>query len=42
MAFVSDPGWRGKRHGLGREIDGAVNAMTAALAALAKAATGSP
>jgi hypothetical protein len=42
MAVASDLGWRGKRHGLGREIDGDVNAMIAALAALAKAATGSP
>jgi len=38
----NDPSWLAKRHGLGHETDGAVNAMTAALAAVAKSATGSP
>jgi len=38
----NDPGWLAKRHGLGHEVDAAVNAMTAALAAVAKAATTSP
>jgi uncharacterized protein (DUF302 family) len=33
----NDPSWLAKRHG--REVDEAVNAMTAALAAVAKAAT---
>jgi len=36
----NDPSWLAKRHGLGREADAAVNAMSAALGALAKAATG--
>ena len=38
----NDPSWLAKRHGLGHEADGAVNAVTAALAAVAKAATASP
>jgi uncharacterized protein (DUF302 family) len=38
----NDPGWLAKRHGLGREVDAAVNAVTAALASVAKAATASP
>jgi uncharacterized protein (DUF302 family) len=38
----NDPSWVAKRHGLGQEVDGAANAMTAALAALTKAATTSP
>jgi uncharacterized protein (DUF302 family) len=38
----NDPSWFAKRHGLGHEVDGAVNAMTGALAAIAKAATASP
>src|SRR5499427_3623809 len=37
----NDPGWLAKRHGLGSEVAAAVNGMTAALAAVAKAATGS-
>jgi uncharacterized protein (DUF302 family) len=37
----NDPGWLARRHGLGNEVAAAVNGMTAALAALAKAATGS-
>jgi len=36
----NDPSWLAKRHGLGHEADAAVNAMTGALGALAKAATG--
>jgi uncharacterized protein (DUF302 family) len=35
----NDPAWLAQRHGLGHEVDAAVNAMTAALAALARAAT---
>jgi uncharacterized protein (DUF302 family) len=38
----NDPSWLAKRHGHGREVDEAVNAMTAALAAVAKAATAAP
>jgi uncharacterized protein (DUF302 family) len=37
----NDPGWLAKRHGLGREVDPTVGALTAALAALAKSATSS-
>ena len=37
-----DPGWLVKRHGVGHEADAAVNAMAAALDALAKAAAASP
>jgi len=37
-----DPGWLAKRHGLGQEVEAVVNAMTAALVALAKAATAYP
>jgi uncharacterized protein (DUF302 family) len=37
----NDPGWLAKRHGLGNEAAVAVSGMTAALAAVAKAATGS-
>jgi uncharacterized protein (DUF302 family) len=37
----NDPGWLAKRHGLGSEVAAAVNGMTAALAAVTKAATGS-
>ena len=36
-----DPGWIAKRHGLGGEVEPALNAMTAALAGVAKMATGS-
>src|SRR5262249_1893870 len=35
----NDPGWIAKRHGLGHELDGPLNAMTGLLAALAHAAT---
>jgi uncharacterized protein (DUF302 family) len=38
----NDPSWLAKRHGLGHDSDAAVGAMTAALAAVAKAATASP
>ena len=38
----NDPSWLAKRHGLGYDSDAAVGAMTAALAAVAKAATASP
>src|SRR5271169_544247 len=37
----NDPAWLAKRHGLTREADASVSALAAALAALAKAATGS-
>jgi len=36
----NDPAWLAKRHGLGREVDAAVGGMSAALAAVAAAATG--
>jgi uncharacterized protein (DUF302 family) len=35
----NDPGWLAKRHGIGAETEPAVNNMTAALNAVAKAAT---
>jgi uncharacterized protein (DUF302 family) len=38
----NDPSWLAKRHGLGPEIEAAVAAMAAVLAAVAKAATVSP
>jgi uncharacterized protein (DUF302 family) len=38
----SDPAWLAKRHGLGHEVDATVGALTAALDALARAATKSP
>ena len=38
----NDPGWLAKRHGLGHEVDATVSALTAALNALAKAATAPP
>jgi len=38
----NDPRWLAERHGLGHEVDAAVNGMSAALAAIAKAATTSP
>jgi uncharacterized protein (DUF302 family) len=38
----NDPSWLAKRHGLGHEVEAAVSKMTAALAAVAKAATASP
>ena len=34
----NDPAWLAQRHGLGHEVEAAVNAMAAALAAVAKAA----
>ena len=37
----NDPAWLAKRHGLTREADASASALAAALAALAKAATGS-
>src|SRR5271157_2733291 len=36
----NDPDWLAKRHGLGHEVDATVTALTGALHALAKAATG--
>src|SRR5258708_18670658 len=38
----NDPGWLATRHGLGPEVDATVNALAAALDALARAATASP
>jgi uncharacterized protein (DUF302 family) len=38
----NDPAWLAKRHGLGHEVDPTVNALAAALNALATAATTSP
>jgi uncharacterized protein (DUF302 family) len=38
----NDPRYFAKRHGLGREVEAAVNAMAAALDALAKAAATAP
>jgi uncharacterized protein (DUF302 family) len=38
----NDPAWLAKRHGLGHEAEATVNALAAALGALAKAATSSP
>jgi uncharacterized protein (DUF302 family) len=38
----NDPSWLAKRHEHGHEVDEAVNAMTRALAAVAKAVTASP
>ena len=35
----NDPSWIAKRHGLGHEADATVGGLTAALSALAKAAT---
>ena len=35
----NDPAWIAERHGLGREVDATVAALTAALAAFAKGAT---
>jgi uncharacterized protein (DUF302 family) len=37
-----DPGWLAKRHGAGHDSDATLNAMTAGLSAVAKAATASP
>jgi len=39
--FLTNPRWLAKRHGLGDERDQALNAMAAALDAIAKAATSS-
>ena len=36
----NDPGWFAKRHGLGKDAGPTVNALTGALRAIAKAATG--
>jgi uncharacterized protein (DUF302 family) len=38
----NDPSWLAKRHGLGRETEATVSAMTAALDTVASAATTSP
>jgi uncharacterized protein (DUF302 family) len=38
----NDPSWLAKRHGLGPDVDPAVNAMAAALSAVARKATISP
>ena len=38
----NDPGWLVKRHGMGREMDATVATLSAALNAVAKAATTSP
>jgi uncharacterized protein (DUF302 family) len=38
----NDPSWLAQRHGLGHEVDAAVKAIAAALAAAAKTATTSP
>jgi uncharacterized protein (DUF302 family) len=38
----NDPSWLAQRHGLGHEVEAPVAAMTAALAAMARAATTSP
>jgi len=38
----NDPSWLAKRHGLDQQADATVGALTAALDALAKAATASP
>ncbi len=38
----NDPAWLAGRHGVGADLDAAVSGMTAALAAVAKAATASP
>jgi uncharacterized protein (DUF302 family) len=38
----NEPSWIAKRHGLGHEADATVNAMSAALDAIARAATTSP
>jgi uncharacterized protein (DUF302 family) len=38
----NDPAWLAKRHGLGHEAEATVNALAAALGALAKTATSSP
>jgi uncharacterized protein (DUF302 family) len=36
----NDPGWLAERHGLGKDVEPTVNALTGALRAIAKAATG--
>jgi len=36
----NDPSWLAKRHGAGHDVEGTVTALTGALHALAKAATG--
>ena len=38
----NDPSWLAKRHGLGHEVEAPVNAMTAALDAIARTATAAP
>jgi uncharacterized protein (DUF302 family) len=38
----NDPAWLAKRHGLGHDVEATVNALAAALGAVAKAATTSP
>jgi uncharacterized protein (DUF302 family) len=38
----NDPSWLAQRHGLGREVEATITAMTTMLGALAKAATAAP
>jgi uncharacterized protein (DUF302 family) len=38
----NDPRWLANRHGLGHEVDAAVNALAGALNALARTATAGP
>jgi uncharacterized protein (DUF302 family) len=38
----NDPGWLAKRHGAGNDVEATVAALTGALGAIAKAASGSP
>ena len=38
----SDPGWLAERHGLGKDAEPTVDALTGALRAIAKAASGAP
>jgi uncharacterized protein (DUF302 family) len=38
----NDPSWLAQRHGLGREVEATITAMTIMLGALAKAATAAP
>ena len=38
----NDPHWIAKRHGLGQEAEATISAMSAALGALARSASGNP
>lgn len=38
----NDPSWLAKRHGLNADVDATIGALTSAIHAVAKAATGSP